>query len=132
MLLIPGSVKVHLARDPLDMRKSFEGMSNHVKYVLQRDPLSGHVFVYVNRVRTHVKMLVWTRGGYTIVYKRLESGEFVLPRELASSDGVLEIDVRILSLLLEGIDARDVRSRKRWEPRTPASRVESANGIERK
>ena len=121
MWLIPGSVRVFVAREPVDMRRSFEGLANQVKYVLRHDPLSGHVFVFLNRLRTHVKMFVWTRGGYTIVYKRLEQGEFALPRELATAEGVLEVDVGALSLLLEGIEARHVRSRKRWNPPKPPS-----------
>ena len=45
MILFPGSVRVFVARDPIDMRKSFEGLSNHVQFVLAQEPLSGHVWV---------------------------------------------------------------------------------------
>lgn len=128
VLLIPGAVKVYLARDPIDMRRSFEGLSNVVKYVLGRDPLSGHVFVFLNRLRTHMKMLVWTHGGFTIVYKRLEAGEFALPRDLTSAGDSLEIDMRALSLLLEGIDVRHVRTRKRWVPPTHPSTSQTSDG----
>lgn len=124
MLLIPGAVRVYLAREPIDMRRSFEGLSNHVKFVLRRDPLSGHVFVYLNRLRTHVKLLVWTRGGFTIVYKRLEAGQFALPANLATCDGALEVDVRELSMLLEGIETRAARARKRWQPKSAPSATE--------
>ncbi|MBM4270500.1 MAG: IS66 family insertion sequence element accessory protein TnpB [Deltaproteobacteria bacterium] len=130
MLLIPGSVRVFVARDPIDMRRSFEGLSNQVKYVLRRDPLSGHVFVFLNRLRTHVKLFVWTRGGFTIVYKRLEQGEFALPRELATAEDVLEVDVGALSLLLEGLDARHVRARKRWSPsKLPSARTDNDGSV---
>ena len=49
MLLIPGSVRVFVARDPVDMRKSFQGLANQVQFTLGGDPLSGHVYVFVNR-----------------------------------------------------------------------------------
>ena len=117
MILFPGSVRVFVARDPIDMRKSFEGLSNHVEFVLAQDPLSGHVWVFLNRRRTHVKLLVWTRGGFTIVYKRLERGQFAFSERVASGTTSVEIDMRELSMLLEGVDLDDGRVRQRWEPK---------------
>jgi len=116
MLLIPGSVRVLVARDPVDMRKSFEGLANHVQFALGRSPLSGDVFVFLNRRRTLAKMLFWTRGGFTIVYKRLERGQFAFPERVASGGESVEIDMRELSMLLEGVDLRTGRVHKRWEP----------------
>ena len=52
-----------MATEPANLRKSFEGLSNEVRHVLAADPLSGHVFLFLNRRRTMVKMLLWTRGG---------------------------------------------------------------------
>lgn len=117
MILFPGSVRVFVARDPIDMRKSFEGLSNHVEFTLAQDPLSGHVWVFLNRRRTHVKLLVWTRGGFTIVYKRLERGQFAFSERVASGTTSVEIDMRELSMLLEGVDLDDGRVRQRWEPK---------------
>lgn len=120
MLLIPGSVRVFVARDAVDMRKSFEGLANQVQFTLGRDPLSGHVYVFLNRRRTLMKMLVWTRGGFTIVYKRLEQGCFAFPEQIASaSSASVQIDMRELSMLLEGVDLKRGRVHKRWEPKRP-------------
>ena len=94
MLLIPGSVRVFVARDPVDMRKSFNGLVNHTEYVLGRRPLGGDVFVFLNRRKTLAKLLFWTRGGFTIVYKRLERGQFAFPERVANGDDSVEIDVR--------------------------------------
>ena len=79
MLVIPRAVRVYVATEPVSLRKSFEGLSNEVRAVLSRDPLSGHVFVFLNRRKNQVKLLVWTRGGYTVVHKRLERGKFSIP-----------------------------------------------------
>lgn len=123
MLLIPGSVRVFVARDPVDMRKSFEGLANHTQFALGRSPLSGDVFVFLNRRRTLAKMLFWTRGGFTIVYKRLERGQFAFPERVAQGDHVVEIDMRELAMLLEGVDLRTGRIHKRWEPKRPRARA---------
>lgn len=116
MLLIPGSVRVFVAREPVDMRRSFEGLSNQVQYALGHNPLSGDVYVFLNRGRTLVKLLMWTRGGFTILYKRLERGQFAFPERVASGSDSVEVDVRELAMLLEGVDLRTGRVHKRWEP----------------
>jgi transposase len=66
MIVIPRAVRVYFATAPANLRKSFEGLSNEVREVLRQDPLTGHVFVFLNRRKNQVKLLVYTRGGYTI------------------------------------------------------------------
>ena len=61
------------------MRKSFNGLSGLVKNELNREPASGDVFVFLNRNRTHLKLLHWERGGFVLYYKRLERGSFTPP-----------------------------------------------------
>jgi len=84
--------------------------------VLAKDPLSGHVFVFLNRRRSQVKLLVWTRGGFTVVHKRLERGTYSFVANVADGARSVEIDVHELSMLLEGIDVTRVRASARWEP----------------
>jgi len=115
-LLLPRAVHVYVATAPCNLRKSFEGLTNEVRQVLAKDPLSGHVFVFLNRRKTHVKLLVWTRGGFTIVAKRLERGTFTFPRQVTSEAKCVEVDVHELSMLLEGIDVSTARTSRRWEP----------------
>lgn len=122
MLVIPRAVRVYFATAPVSLRKSFEGLSNEVRAVLARDPLSGHVFVFLNRRRTQVKLLVWTRGGYTVVHKRLERGKFVFASQVTVDAKSIELDVHELSMLLEGIDVTRAKRSARWEP-TKRSRV---------
>jgi transposase len=116
MLLLPRSVHVYVATAPCNLKKSFEGLTNEVRQVLARDPLSGHVFVFLNRRKTQVKLLLWTRGGFTIVAKRLERGTFTFPRNVTAEAKSVEVDVHELSMLLEGIDVSSARTSKRWEP----------------
>lgn len=116
MILLPRAVRVYFATAPTNLRKSFEGLSNDVRSVLARDPLSGHVFVFLNRRRNQVKLLVWTRGGFAIVHKRLERGRFAFPAHVASGATSVAIDVHELAMLLEGIDVVRGRASRRWEP----------------
>lgn len=116
MLLLPRAVRVYVGTEPVNLRKSFDGLSNEVREVLRRDPLNGHVFVFLNRRRTMVKLLLWTRGGFTIVHKRLERGTFSFPKRVVSGVSSVELDVHELSMLLEGIDGAALRTSKRWEP----------------
>ena len=114
MLLVPRSTKIYMGRSPVNMGKSFDGLSNEVRAVLRKDPLSGHIFIFFNRRRTMAKMIVWTRGGYTIVAKRLERGTFALPE--ATDAACVELDIHELVLLLEGIGWDRGRQSPRWEP----------------
>ena len=116
MILLPRAVRVYVATQPVNLRKTYDGLSNEVRAVLAQDPLSGHVFVFLNRRKNQVKLLLWTRGGFTIVAKRLEQGTFAFTRQVNASATCVELDAHELSMLLEGIDVRQVRSKPRWEP----------------
>lgn len=116
MILLPRSVKVYVAAQAVNLRKSFDGLSNEAREVLRKDPLSGHILVFLNRRRNHVKLLMWTRGGFTIVHKRLERGTFASLREMKPEARCVEIDVHELSMLLEGIVMAQARTSTRWEP----------------
>jgi transposase len=122
MILLPRAVRVYFATAPANLRKSFEGLSNEVRSVLGRDPLSGHVFVFLNRRRNQVKLLLWTRGGFTIVAKRLERGTFAFPSKVTSEATSVPLDVHELGMLLEGIELADAHVSRRWEP-PPHTRV---------
>jgi transposase len=116
MLLLPKAVKVYVATYPVNLRKSFDGLSNEVRSILGKNPLSGHVFVFVNRRKTQVKLIFWSRGGFTIVTKRLEKGRFNFVEHVHSDVKSLSIDVHELSMLLEGLEAKKTRAAARWEP----------------
>jgi len=116
VILVPRSVRVYFATAPTNLRMSFEGLSNAVREVLRQDPLAGHVFVFLNRRKTMVKLLVYTRGGYTIVHKRLERGTFAFPSGVVDGVASVAIDVHELAMLLEGVDLARAKTSARWEP----------------
>ncbi len=121
MILLPRSVRIYVATAPANLRQSFEGLSNQVRGVLALDPLSGHVFLFLNRRRTMVKMLLFTRGGFTIVHKRLERGRFTFPSQVVPEATRVEIAAHELSALLEGLEPSTAKAARRWSP-GPAAR----------
>jgi transposase len=105
MLSLPPSVRIFVARGAVDLRKSFDSLAAVAKEVLRQDPLSGHLFVFMNRGRDRLKILYWDRSGFCLFYKRLEQGCF------AAVDAE-ELGVRELMCLLEGIELSRTRTRK--------------------
>jgi transposase len=93
------------------MRRSFDGLVMMVNTIIRQDPLSGHLFVFVNRKGDRLKLLYWDRDGLAIWYKRLEKGVFSLP----TRDDSHLITHRQLSMILEGIEYRDVRLKRRFQ-----------------
>lgn len=116
MILLPRAVRVYVATQPTNLHLSFDGLSNLVRGVWRRDPLTGHLFIFLNRRRNQVKLLLWTRGGFTILHKRLEQGTFAFARQVDATTCSVEIDVHELALLLEGIEVVRARTSARWEP----------------
>ena len=116
MLSFPPTVRIHFALDPVDLRKGFDGLANVARSVLAEDPLSGHLFVFLNRRRNRAKILFWDRSGWCIYYKRLERGCFHPPRRRELGATKVEVEAAELMLILEGIDLVDARRRARWKP----------------
>ena len=79
MLSLPPSVRVFVCTQPVDMRLAFDRLAMLAEQVLQENPYSGHLFVYVNRRVDRVKILYWDRSGLAFWYKRLEKGTFRFP-----------------------------------------------------
>lgn len=95
-----------------DMRKGVSGLSGLVRNELRRDPLSGEVFIFINRRRNRMKILVWQPGGFLLYYKQLERGQFEYPS--AKPGAGYQISWRELLLILEGIELKSARSLKRF------------------
>ena len=112
-------VRVWLYTEPTDMRNSFDGLSSLVKEKLSEDPLSGQIFVFVNRKRNYLKALYFDRSGYALWAKRLEQGQFHYQRSRVScTSHKLALNVTDLTLILEGIDVRSVHRYKRYRHRS--------------
>jgi transposase len=93
-------VCIWLATAPVDMRRSFDALAEHVRVILAHDPLSGHLFVFRNRSSERVKILWFDQGGLCIYYRRLERGTFQFP---ATDQKTIAIDSRQLLKLLSGM-----------------------------
>jgi len=106
---------IYIAVEPVDMRKSFDGLSAIVKNHFHRDPLTGHLFVFINRNADRIKMLYWDDDGYALWYKRLEAGRFRLPVAMVGEGKVVvTISAAQLAMILEGIEPIVVKKRKRF------------------
>lgn len=117
MLSFPSRVRIYVAAEPQDLRKGFDGLSAATRQVIREDPLSGHLFVYLNRRRNRAKLLIWEPSGFWLLYKRLECGRFRIPREPLPGQRHLMMEATDLALMMEGIDLRGAKRRSRWEPK---------------
>lgn len=108
MFFPEGQVRVYLYGAPCDMRKSFNGLTALAKNVMGKDPLSGHLFVFVNRRGNYLKTLYWDRTGFCIWSKRLEQGNFISNWK---NERDREMDYTQLKLLLEGIEKKNQKKR---------------------
>jgi transposase len=123
MFGLSAAVRVYLATRPADMRKSFDGLAALASGRMALDPLSGHLFVFVNRRRDRIKVLYWDRDGLAVWAKRLERGTFRLPAAGAES---VEMTTAELAALLAGIDLNTARRRARYSrPATPLQNSEN-------
>jgi transposase len=102
---MPANARIFLCKDPVSMRKSFEGLSTAVEQLFPGELLSGSLFIFLNRERNHMKVLFWDRDGFAIWYKRLERGSF------ARSAQNNTLDRREFVMLLEGIEPKRIRSK---------------------
>ena len=112
--MLPLSVHLNylVYQAPVDMRKSFDGLSGLVRNDLGRDPMSQDVFVFFNRKATHVKVLHWEGDGFALYHKRLERGAFEVPRFKVEGAGT--VSASTLQLILQGVVLASVKQRKRY------------------
>ncbi|HVL09884.1 MAG TPA: IS66 family insertion sequence element accessory protein TnpB [Burkholderiaceae bacterium] len=108
-------VRVFLYGAPVDMRRSFDGLYAIARHGMQADPLAGHLFAFLNRRATQIKILYFDRSGWCVWVKQLEQGRFLSDWKRVVTR---EIDVTQLKLLLEGIEVVRRRHRYRHAART--------------
>src|SRR5690606_31791533 len=102
MLSLSPSIRYFLYRHPADMRKGFDGLSGLVRDELRQDPLSGDVFIFLNRRSNQVKLLLWEGDGFSLYCKRLERGTYEIPMQKENSK-YLTLRSDELMLILQGI-----------------------------
>ncbi len=106
MLNITGNLDVYLAVEPVDLRKSFNGLHAVTMTDLREKPESGALFVFTNKRHNLVKTLYWDGTGMWVMIKRLEKGTFSWPKGVDVEDGKLALTPEALALLLDGVDLR--------------------------
>ncbi len=108
MLSVSPATRVFVALNPIDLRKGFNGLYSHVETVLAQNPLTGHLFVFTNRLRNRVRLLWWDGSGLWVATKRLEHGTFAWP---AGEGASCCLRPEELQLLLHGIEGTP---RRHW------------------
>ena len=96
------------------MRKGFNGLSGLVLSQMGMDPKDGSVYIFNNRRRTLMKLLVWQQNGFLLYYKRLEQGTFELPKYNLEKKQV-ELSQETLMLMINGIKLEKIERRKRYK-----------------
>ena len=119
MLSLSPGIRYFLYRHPTDIRKSFDGLSGIIQNELAQNPLSGDVFIFLNKRRTHIKLLSFEGDGYALYYKRLERGTYELPG--FNGDKGTTISPAQLQLILGGISLKNIKYRPRYQHKTDAS-----------
>jgi transposase len=114
LLSLPEALTYHLYRKETDMRKSFNALSGIVRNELGRTLMTGDVFIFINKPRTHIKLLLWEKGGFTLFYRRLEKYAFEVPAfDLDARSMTLSADE--LNFILKGIPLSKIKYRKRYQ-----------------
>lgn len=111
--MIPIPPRILFARRPIDFRKQIDGLAAVCEQELGEQPLDGTLFLFTNRAGNALKALVWTHGGFTLVYKKLERGRFSWP---TGCEDRVRVTPAELAALLEGIDLSGAKRLRRWNP----------------
>ena len=111
MFMPEPNVRILLYAQPTDMRKSFNGLCSLVSGVLAENPTSGALFVFINRRKTHIKILYFDGSGFCIWFKRLEQGQFNYRTQVGDKQA---LDWVQLKLLLDGLEVKKIRQYKRY------------------
>ncbi len=114
VLSLPTQLRVILAKEVTDMRKSFDGLCSLIEHRFHRDPYAGDLFAFVNRRRTYVKLMLWDGNGFWLFAKRLERGTFERWQPSSDKKTHVEIDRAQLLMLLEGVDLKKAEFRRHF------------------
>ena len=114
MITLTDQRSYHLYRKETDMRKGFNLLCGIVVNELGRQIMGGDAFIFINKPRTHLKLLVYEQGGFTIFYRRLEKGAFEVPAFDLDAKS-MEITCDQLHFILKGISLKEIKYRKRYQ-----------------
>ncbi|MDY0078882.1 MAG: IS66 family insertion sequence element accessory protein TnpB [Bacteroidales bacterium] len=108
------SARYFLYLEPTDMRKSFDGLCGLVSNKLGQNPMSGDLFIFVNKPRNRIKLLRWEPGGFVLFYKRLEKGTFHLPKQAIANSKNQLLDYSQLVMIINGISLEKAKKHSRF------------------
>lgn len=108
-----GAPRYFLYREPTDIRRSFDGLCGLVIGRLGQNPMSGDMFIFINKPRNRMKLLKWEPGGFVLFYKRLEKGTFELP-DLTDPGISQQIGYGQLAMIVTGISMKNAKKRPRF------------------
>lgn len=110
------SARYFLYLEPTDMRKSFDGLCGLISHNLGQNPMSGDLFIFVNKPRNRIKLLRWEPGGFVLFYKRLEKGTFHLPQPSVINRKNELLDYSQLVMIINGISLEKTKKHRRFSP----------------
>ncbi len=116
MFSLASTFEYYLYNQTTDMRKSFDSLSGIVRSGMNRNPVSGEVFVFINRTRNRIKLLRWESGGLILFYKRLEKGTFTIPQS-SKNTTTISITWTQLMMIIAGIEQKNIIQKKRFLPK---------------
>jgi len=114
LLALADNRSYHLYRKETDMRKSFDSLCGIISSELDKNIISGDVFIFINKLRTHLKLLVWETGGFSLFYRRLEQGTFELP-VFDHDCRSMAVSADQLNFILKGISLKGINYRSRYQ-----------------
>lgn len=101
MLTINEQTEIYISNKPVDMRKAIDGLSMLVVEVLEKNPQDDALYIFYNKAKDKVKILMWHKNGFILFYKRLEKGKFKFPK---LGDNNFIINKKQLTWLIAGLD----------------------------
>ena len=114
IVIASASRQFHLYRKETDMRKGFDSLCGIIGREMQKQVMDGDAFIFINKPRTHIKLLVWEKGGFTIFYRRLEKGTFEVPAFNLDANS-LQMSSDELNFILQGISLTAIKYRKKYQ-----------------
>jgi transposase len=115
MIGLSANLQYYLCCKPIDMRNGFDGLAGIVRNTLQQNPVSGSVFIFINRSGTHIKLLFWDGDGFALFYKRLERGRYSLGDQNSKATPSRLVTREELMMIMEGLSFKDLKRKKRFK-----------------
>jgi transposase len=115
MLHLSASVNYYFYNQAVDMHKGFDSLSGLVHQHMELNVLSGGIFIFINKKRNQVKLLLWEGDGLALYYKRLERGTYECPASGEATTLSTTVSYQQLQFILQGVALQKIQYRKRYQ-----------------